>query len=185
ILRDLDRTGSGDNGLGQPGAAYDTFPLGDSGGEQLASGCGYPDVSGAPGASTEAFAPHVSEGIDVEARNEFLCLTGQGAGSEAALDGRAALIHGIGLNAVDVSLMASTGIDLIWSPRSNISLYGDTAQVTMMARSGVSIGLGTDWIPSGSMNMLRELKCADELNTHNFGGYFSDQALWLMATLGS
>jgi len=185
ILRDLDRTGSGDNGLGQPGAAYDTFPLGDNGGEQLASGCGYPDVSGPPSASTLAFAPHVSEGIDVEARNEFLCLTGQGAGSKPALDNRAALVHGIGLNAVDVSLMASTGIDLIWSPRSNISLYGDTAQVTMMARTGVSIGLGTDWLPSGSMNMLRELKCADELNTNNFGGYFSDQALWLMATLGS
>ncbi|MEZ4374333.1 MAG: amidohydrolase family protein [Polyangiaceae bacterium] len=185
VLRDLDRTGSGDNGLGQPGASYDTFPLGDSDGTQLADGCAYPDVSGPPGASIQAYAPHVSEGIDAEARNEFLCLTGQGQGSQQTLDNRAAIIHGIGLNPVDVALMASTGIDLIWSPRSNISLYGDTANVTEMARAGVSIALGTDWMPSGSMNMLRELKCADDLNTVNFDKYFSDQALWLMATLGS
>lgn len=185
ILRDLDRTGSGDNGLGQPGAGYDTFPLGDNNGTQLADGCNYPDVSGPPGSSVQAYAPHVSEGIDAEARNEFLCLTGQGTGSEQTLDNRAAIIHGIGLNPVDVALMASTGIDLIWSPRSNVSLYGDTAQVTQMARAGVSIGLGTDWMPSGSMNMLRELKCADDLNTVNFDKYFSDQALWIMATLGS
>ncbi|MEZ4228458.1 MAG: amidohydrolase family protein [Polyangiaceae bacterium] len=185
ILRDLDRTGSGDNGLGQPGASYDTFPLGDSNGTELADGCGYPDVSGPPGSSVEAYAPHVSEGIDAEARNEFLCLTGQGTGSEQTLDGRAAIIHGVGLTPPDIALMAATGIDLIWSPRSNVSLYGDTAQVTEMARAGVSIGLGTDWMPSGSMNMLRELKCADELNSINYGKYFSDQALWLMATLGS
>ncbi len=186
ILRDLDRTGSGQSGLGQAGAVYNTFPLGDgSNGAQLASGCSYPDIANPPGNGVRAFVPHVSEGIDQEARNEFLCLTGQGSGSKQTLNDRGAIIHGVGLTPVDVAHMASTGIDLIWSPRSNISLYGDTAAVTLMARSGVNIGLGTDWLPSGSMNMLRELRCADDLNRNNFGGYFSDQQLWLMATLGS
>ena len=50
---------------------------------------------------------------------------------------------------------------LIWSPRSNVRLYGDTARVTVAARLGVRIALGTDWMPSGSMNLLRELRCAD------------------------
>src|SRR5690606_25801665 len=50
-------------------------------------------------------------------------------------------------------------------------------------RLGVPIALGTDWIYSGSMNMLRELQCADSLNTDYYGSYFDDVALWRMATL--
>ena len=71
---------------------------------------------------------------------------------------------------------------LIWSPRTNISLYGDTAPVTLFHTFGVPIGLGTDWMPSGSMNMLRELRCIDDLNRYNYGGWFSDEELWMMAT---
>ena len=80
--------------------------------------------------------------------------------------------------------MAEKGAKLVWSPRSNISLYGETARVTEFDGLGVPIGLGTDWLPSGSMNVLRELACADEFNTRNLGGYFSDEKLWLMATRG-
>lgn len=72
---------------------------------------------------------------------------------------------------------------LIWSPRSNVDLYGNTANVTMFARLGVPIALGTDWLPTGSMNMLRELRCADELNTTYYGGHFTDFQLWRMATV--
>jgi hypothetical protein len=68
------------------------------------------------------------------------------------------------------------------SPRTNITLYGDTARVTEYDRMGVSIALGTDWVSTGSMNMLRELQCADELNATYFGSHFSDEALWMMAT---
>ena len=57
-------------------------------------------------------------------------------------------------------MMEYKGISLIWSPRSNVALYGDTAPVTLYDRMGVNIGLGTDWLISGSMNMLRELACA-------------------------
>ncbi len=185
LLRDLDATGSGKNGLGQPGAYYDTFPLGDSNGTQLSIGCKYPNIRDTIGGSYDAYGPHVAEGIDAEARNEFLCLTGQGDGAKDSLDGRAALIHGVGLTAPDIAFAASKGMKLIWSPRSNVSLYGDTALVTVYDRLGVSIGIGTDWVPSGSMNMLRELACADYLNQNHYGGYFSDEALWRMATLGS
>ena len=49
-------------------------------------------------------------------------------------------------------------------------------------RLGVEIALGTDWTPSGSMNLLRELACADSLNKGYFAGYFTDEELWLMVT---
>ena len=184
LMRDLDSTGSGKNGLGKPGAQYDTFPLGDSGGTQLSSGCKYGTIHSAPGSSTNSFGPHVAEGIDAEARNEFLCLTGQGEGAVKALDKRAALIHAVGLKAADYALMGAGGMKMIWSPRSNVSLYGTTADVTLAHASGVGIGLGADWVPSGSINILRELQCAAYLNDNHYNKYFSDDQLWQMATIG-
>ncbi|MBC8072001.1 MAG: amidohydrolase family protein, partial [Deltaproteobacteria bacterium] len=71
---------------------------------------------------------------------------------------------------------------VVWSPRSNIVLYGNTAPVTMLDRQGVTLALGTDWVPSGSMNMQRELRCAEELNATYFDGYFSPEQLWRMVT---
>lgn len=185
LLRDLDNTGSGESGFTDPGAKYDTFPLGDSSGTQLEDGCASYDVGDAAADFYDCHAPHVAEGIDKVSQNEFHCLTGDGAGSKDVLDSRSAIIHGIGLTPAEMGTMASRGMKLIWSPRSNISLYGDTAQVTTLDRLGVSIGLGTDWLPSGSMNMLRELECAASFNDNHLGGYFSDRKLWAMATLGA
>ncbi len=183
LMRDLDATGSGKNGLDQPGALYDTFPLSDSGGTKLDAGCAY-DKSPSP-TTKDAWAPHVSEGIDLAARNEFLCLSGQQTGGKDAINGHIALIHGVGLTGTDFGLLAAKGGKLIWSPRSNVSLYGDTARVTMAHKMGVSIGLGVDWLPSGSMNMVRELSCAAYLNQYHFNGYFQDWQLWEMATIGA
>jgi cytosine/adenosine deaminase-related metal-dependent hydrolase len=55
--------------------------------------------------------------------------------------------------------------------------------VTVAARTGTRIALGTDWMPTGSMNMQRELQCADYLNSNYYGGFFSDRELWRMVTL--
>lgn len=170
----------------QPFAKYETFPIGSS--VQVKDDPTNPDCAKyqfkAPPAAGLPWIPHVSEGIDVDARNEFLCLTDKVAKGKNYLDGRSAIIHGIGLTAADIAVMAEKGVKLVWSPRSNISLYGETARVTEFDRLGIPIGLGTDWLPSGSMNMLRELACADDFNRNNLGGYFSDEKLWLMATKG-
>lgn len=178
FLRNLDR-GTMD-GLGQPVVRYETFPLGDSAGALLATGCGYPSIDTAADiASVESYTPHVAEGIGVEARNEFLCIR---TGANDLVQPQSAFVHGVGLLPPDISEMATQGTALIWSPRSNVTLYGDTARVTEYARLGVAIALGSDWIVSGSMNMLRELRCADSLDANFFGDFFSDEAVWLMAT---
>ncbi len=184
LLRNLDR--SAQEGLNQPTVDYDTFPLGDSDGEQIDSGCGYPSINtGANIASEDAYFPHISEGVDDEARNEFLCTSSTDGGGEDLLESQSAYIHGVGLKAVDFQLMADAQTKLVWSPRSNITLYGDTARVALADRLGVTIALGTDWMPTGSMNMQRELACADGFNRDNLGGYFTDADLWRMATLNS
>jgi cytosine/adenosine deaminase-related metal-dependent hydrolase len=94
-------------------------------------------------------------------------------------------IHAVGLNAVDISVMASQGGRVIWSPRTNIDLYGNTAPVTLMDNLGIVIGIGSDWTISGSMNMLRELACADSFNRTHLNGYFSDYKLWRMVTVNN
>ena len=181
ILRNLDRPQQ--EGLGQPEVNFQTFPLGDSNSTQLASGCGYPNIIQASSiAGEDAFLPHVSEGIDAFARNEFVCMSTSGNGAQDLVTPQSAFIHSIGLHASDYAAMAAEGTAVIWSPRSNITLYGDTAVVTEAARLGVLVALGTDWVATGSMNMLRELRCADDLNSTHYAGFFTDRDLWLMAT---
>jgi hypothetical protein len=98
------------------------------------------------------------------------------------LTDQTAVIHAVGINATDAQAIAMANAKVIWSPRSNIDLYGNTAPVTLLQTLGVTLVLGTDWTASGSMNMLRELQCADSLNKTYFAGAFKDQDLWLMAT---
>jgi cytosine/adenosine deaminase-related metal-dependent hydrolase len=170
-------------GLTASAAVYDTFPLGDTAGGLLATGCGYPSLPAVGTVQADsAYIPHVAEGVSTEARNEFLCLSGQEAGGVQILMPQTSFIHSIGLLAADLALMDQDGAGIVWSPRSNVSLYGNTASVLVADRLGVRIALGTDWTASGSINVLRELKCADDLNRNYFDAYFADAALWRMVT---
>jgi len=185
LLRNLGREGK-EEGLNHITLAYHVFPLGDTDGTQLEKGCNYPKIDSPDVLNNSCFLPHVSEGVDQVAHNEFLCLSGQETGGEKLVSPKSAFIHLISLRVPDGRIVKKTFTSIIWSPRSNISLYGNTAPVTMYDHLGIwNIGLSTDWTPSGSMNMLRELKCADYLNTKHFGGYFKDWQLWRMATANS
>ncbi|MEO8701169.1 MAG: amidohydrolase family protein [Kofleriaceae bacterium] len=187
LLRNLDSANQ--EGLSQGRVNFDTFPLDDSGGNRRTTDCNYgADATTAESiAGDAAYEPHTAEGIDTTARNEFLCESSDAYDTAAPgishnlLLGKTAMIHAIGLQPSDYGAMANAGTGLIWSPRSNITLYGDTAKVTTAERLGVEIALGTDWMPTGSMNLLRELKCADSLNK-SYYHYFTDVQLWQMVT---
>ncbi|MBM65516.1 MAG: hypothetical protein CMH55_04700 [Myxococcales bacterium] len=190
FLRNLDR-GNQREGMDQAAATYATFPLGDASGDQRTDGCGYVAVADANSSAyrklrenrgDSVYVPHVAEGIDAEARNEFLCLTNGREGAANALDG-AAIIHGVGLTADDFQTMYRLQMGLIWSPRSNISLYGDTASIGLALASGVPVALGTDWVDSGSISMLRELRCAEAFDERYLGNRIGDYGLWRMATV--
>ncbi len=181
LLRNVDvSTVARQEGLEEGYADSDTFPLGDSGGETLTTGCSYPALPSSSGLpKVAAYLPHIAEGIDARAINEFRCLS---SGNSDVLFARTSIIHGIGLTAKEMASMAARGTGLVWSPRSNIALYGDTAMVPAFKHLGVNIALGTDWIQSGSMNLLRELKCADYLNATYYAKTLSDEQLWRMVT---
>jgi len=181
ILRNLDKAPL-EEGLNQTAVDFDTFPLGDSAGTQLASGCGYGTVvTPATIAADDAYLPHVAEGINAFAENEFVCLSAQNPGHDVVLK-KSSFIHAVGLKASDYGDVAKNGTSLIWSPRSNITLYGDTAVVTEAMHMGINVALGTDWMPTGSMNLLRELHCADSFNKSYMDNALTDRDLWMMVT---
>lgn len=98
---------------------------------------------------------------------------------------RTAIIHGIGVRPAEVRATALKGSSLVWSPRSNVVLYGETAQTPLYHRMGVNVALGTDWVRSGSMTLLRELSCANYLSQSFYGQYFSPLSLWRMVTVNA
>jgi len=56
---------------------------------------------------------------------------------------------------------------LVWSPFSNLWLYGQhTADVTAARQHGVTVCLGSDWGPSGTKNLLGEIKVARLWSEH-------------------
>ena len=60
--------------------------------------------------------------------NEFVCAS---MGANDLVQPNSAFIHAIGLKPGDYVKMALDGTSIVWSPRSNVSLYGDTAQVAV------------------------------------------------------
>lgn len=130
------------------------------------------------------FLLHLSEGItptgktDSVARRHFLAL--QVAPDEWALNDKFTGIHSAGLLAEDFDVLARHGGSIVWSPLSNLLLYGGTADIAAARAAGVTIGLGSDWSPSGSKNLLFELKIARIVAQET--GVLSDRELVAAAT---
>lgn len=156
----------------------DTFPLEDPWEYQQHEDCVHTYEGRAKDQWTSVYVPHVAEGVNVAAGIEFDCL----GEVDDMVNNTFSMVHGIAVNADDGKLLAENRASLIWSPRSNISLYGNTAPMRMLKNQGVLISLSTDWTPSGSMHLGRELACADDLNGNYFDRAFSDRELWMMVT---
>ncbi|MFI8933740.1 amidohydrolase family protein [Streptomyces sp. NPDC053474] len=99
-------------------------------------------------------------------------------------------VHGTALTAADfkkwqravTALNAAEKATVVWSPFSNYWLYHTTTDVVEADKKGLRIALGSDWSPSGTKNVLGELKVADSVNRHELGGRFTDRELCDMVT---
>jgi 5-methylthioadenosine/S-adenosylhomocysteine deaminase len=124
---------------------------------------------------------HLAEGVDDTARRHFQAL--QLPDGSWAISDHLIGIHSVALTSADIDVFAAHGAAMVWSPLSNLLLYGATADVAAMKAAGVMIGLGSDWSPSGSKNLLGELKVAQLVSAHADGGpLFTDRELVAMAT---
>jgi 5-methylthioadenosine/S-adenosylhomocysteine deaminase len=70
---------------------------------------------------------------------------------------------------------------VVWSPFSNLWLYGSTTDITAAHKQKVSVCLGSDWGPSGTRNILGELKVA-KLASDKLGLGLKDDELVAMIT---
>lgn len=120
---------------------------------------------------------HVAEGADADSRAEFDWLEEVGL-----VEPQVAVTHGTAFTAAEFAKMAAAGTPLIWSPRSNLELYAQTADVAAARAAGVRIALAPDWSPSGSDNLLAELRYAERFNQERLGGLLSAEELVAMAT---
>lgn len=134
-------------------------------------------ISQSEAGTLNAWFVHLAEGVDSSSKAEFDALWDKGLIMEETV-----VIHGTALDSSQFSKMASVGSNLVWSPLSNLLLYGDTTDVVAADQAGVSISISPDWGPSGSKNNFHELKVADMWNTKNMNGYFSNYELVEMVT---
>jgi hypothetical protein len=122
---------------------------------------------------------HLSEGTNEAARKHFLAL--RMAGGEWAITKQLAGIHCVGMTEEDFAIYGNRQGAMIWSPLSNLLLYGKTADIEAAKKAGVRFGIGADWSPSGSKNLFGELKVA-RFVSQTTGGVFSDRDIFSMAT---
>jgi cytosine/adenosine deaminase-related metal-dependent hydrolase len=180
LLRNPDVSGLSE-GLPTAPADSDTFPLDDADGLLLSSGCTYGSRH-TTADDVERFGahlPHLGEGVDGAAHNELRCAVGTEIDLLRATSG---VVHAVAANARVAAELGARGSIVVWSPRSNLSLYGNTAPVTLLRRSGVEVALGTDWLLSGSMNVQRELACARSFAETYLDRALADHELLTMST---
>jgi 5-methylthioadenosine/S-adenosylhomocysteine deaminase len=118
-----------------------------------------------------AYFYHLGEGVDDYALRRYLDLKQHGL-IQPSLVG----IHCLGLRREDLDALAGRGAKVVWSPFSNLLLYGQTLRLADLLGSGVTFSLGCDWSPTGSKNLLQELKVA-RLEAARQGVSLSSRAL--------
>ncbi|MDQ2781720.1 MAG: amidohydrolase family protein [Actinomycetota bacterium] len=105
----------------------------------------------------DAFYLHLCEGVpgDERSATEFASFLHAGAATPATN-----VIHGSALSETDLHTLADAGCRLVWSPQSNLRLYGATTSAGVARQAGMQVALGADWLPSGSTSLLAEMKVA-------------------------
>jgi cytosine/adenosine deaminase-related metal-dependent hydrolase len=101
------------------------------------------------GGDTTAYMLHLAEGIDETARSEFDDLEAMGL-----LLPQVKIIHGTALGRAELEKVKQAGMSIIWSPSSNLALYGETNDMVTAVNLGIPVALSPDWTPSGEPNVL-------------------------------
>ncbi|KAI0024165.1 metal dependent amidohydrolase [Xylariomycetidae sp. FL0641] len=197
LTRNLDFVDGLEDGLTGPTALSAVFPLDDAIGITREGDCDYGSnpIDKETAGRLHRYIAHIGEGIDALAANEFACLsnltfdripTPDGSGlSTDIIAPNLALIHAIGLTPTDYDMVAARGAKVVWSPRSNVFLYGRTLNVSYLLEAGITVALGTDWLPSGSATMGREAACAVSVTEKSYNISLDPKTVWEMMTINA
>ena len=185
VIRNVNRQRrEGDLALYDAEAEVITFPFSFQVVEDLRDECagGPAYVFSAPDSHLAfmAYVPHVGEGryASCAAKAEVARYLER----VQRRDRRYSLVHGVATDEEDFAVMREFDVTLVWSPRSNLALYGETVDLAGALESGVRVALSTDWSPSGSYNMREEVECAKRV-ARDTGATLSNEELWRMSTI--
>ncbi len=170
-VRNLDR-GEDGNDLGYANDDFTecVFPLRDN--------CtAAPDYAAGRGVPARRYVAHVSEGFDAVSHQEFEDFVEAGQLGE-----KTSIVHCVSCDGPQLTRMLGAGTHLVWSPQSNIELYGVTTNVPTAKAMGLTVAIGTDWTPSGTMNQLAEMKCAAHVGAKYYGGRIDARDVVRMVT---
>jgi 5-methylthioadenosine/S-adenosylhomocysteine deaminase len=114
-------------------------------------------LDGITAKDVNAFYVHLAEGKRDNQRSidEFDHLVHLNALTDATI-----IIHGSAMTRDQLGDAADGGAKLVWSPQSNLRLYGETTRISDALDVGLPVALGADWLPSGSTSLLAEMKVA-------------------------
>jgi cytosine/adenosine deaminase-related metal-dependent hydrolase len=137
---------------------------------------------------TDAYVIHVGEGVDQTSRNEFSTLNTVTTTDGCLYDPRTTIVHGTAFLDAELSTMAQHQMSLVWSPRSNVFLYGagtdltKTTNIPLALSKGINVAIGPDWSLGGSQNLLDELRFADMVDNTVWGNQITPEMLVKMVT---
>lgn len=133
-------------------------------------------------ADAMAVVAHLSEGMrnDPYNQSEYEFVQKLGMNKKGMV-----LIHAVGLGERQLKDVADQKMSIVWSPFSNLLLYGETLDVATAKKMGVNLALGADWTPTGSKHLLDELKIAKRYLVKNKIKGISDKDLVDMATVNA
>ena len=80
-----------------------------------------------------------------------------------------------------ITFLRERNISVVWSPVSNLLLYGDTLDIEALMNEGINVTIGSDWAPSGTKHIWEETKFA-RWYFDAIGSTVSDQQIFEMAT---
>lgn len=121
---------------------------------------------------TTRFFVHMAEGVAGSGRRtnvhlEFACYAGTAEYETSLLydtDGTpfetSVLIHAVSITGDEVEEAVAANARFVWSPSSNLVLYGATAPIEEIIEAGGVVALGPDWTLSGEDDMLAEMRFA-------------------------
>lgn len=122
--------------------------------------------------ANQPYITHLGEGLDEDSISSLKKLEKAEALGECSV-----LIHCLPFGPREVEKIAKAGASVVWCPTSNLHIFGKTTNIKLFMDMGVNVCLGTDFSPSGALNLLEELRFAKKLFFDLYEEEISDKTL--------
>jgi 5-methylthioadenosine/S-adenosylhomocysteine deaminase len=126
------------------------------------------------------FITHIEEGFDEEA------LVGvPNLHKKKGIFSNTVLVHCLSCSKEDIKLISKQNANFVWCPSSNIYMFNQTADIKTFLKEKVNTTLGTDSPMSGGVNLLKEMKFAQNIYKKTYNLKLSSREIFKMVTINA